>query len=105
MTRATRQLWEEREKFLKFERGFDASDDDMDDLDLDALSLGDDDNIDDEKLLATIEKRTAKSQGRDIDYGPDPDNLDPVIKKRLQVIESFSVSHCGSEQAGNKPQD
>ncbi|KAK6079429.1 transmembrane hyphal anastomosis protein ham2 far11 [Seiridium cupressi] len=89
MNRATRQLWEERERFLKFERGFDASDDDIDELDLDALSLGDDDNIDDDKLLATIEKRTAKSQGREIDYGPDPDNLGPKIKQRLQVIENF----------------
>ncbi|KAH6655110.1 hypothetical protein BKA67DRAFT_559510 [Truncatella angustata] len=89
MTRATRQLWEEREKFLKFERGFDGSDDEIDDLDLEALSLSDSDDVDDDKLLATIEKRTAKSQTPAIDYGLDPDNLDPEIKQRLQVLENF----------------
>ncbi|KAI1876479.1 hypothetical protein JX265_004005 [Neoarthrinium moseri] len=89
MTRATRQLWEERERFLKFERGYDGSDDDIDDLDLDALSLGDEENIDEEKLLATIEKRMAKSQGPAIDFGPEPDRLSGDIKHRLQVIETF----------------
>lgn len=93
MTRATRQLWQERERFLKFDRGFDASDDDLDELDLDALSLGDDDSIDDDKLLATIEKRTAKSHGLEIDYGTDPDHLDPVIKQRLQMVEKFYVGY------------
>ncbi|KAI0122820.1 required for hyphal anastomosis [Xylariales sp. AK1849] len=88
MTRATRQLWEERERFLKFERGYDASDDDLDSLDFDALSLGEDDTVDDEKLLATIEKRAEKSQGPELDYGPDP-NLDQKFKRRLQAIETF----------------
>lgn len=101
MTRATRQLWQERERFLKFDRGFDASDDDLDALDLDALSLGDDDSIDDDKLLATIEKRVAKSQGREIDYGPNPDHLDPEVKQRLQVIEKFYVSGSEIRQARN----
>lgn len=101
MTRATRQLWEAREKFLKFDRGFDASDDDMDDLDLDALSIGDDDNIDDDKLLAAIEKRAARSQGPEIDYGPDPDHLDPKIKQRLQVVENFYVSRLSYSQKDN----
>jgi hypothetical protein len=92
MTRATRQLWEEREKFLKFERGYDGPDEDLDELDLDALTLGDDENIDDEKLLATIEKRIAKSHGPEIDYGPDPEHLEESIKRRLQTIEDFYVS-------------
>ncbi|KAI5865452.1 N1221-domain-containing protein [Durotheca rogersii] len=86
MTRATRQLWEERERFQKFERGWDPSDDDIEDLDLDALSLNDD--VDDEKLLETIEKRRTKARGAEIDYGPDP-NVDPKVKRRLEAIESF----------------
>ncbi|KAH8652386.1 hypothetical protein BX600DRAFT_441263 [Xylariales sp. PMI_506] len=89
MTRATRQLWEERERFLKYERGYDGSEDDLDGLDLDALSLGDDDEaVDEDKLLAAIDKRTSKLQGRQIDYGPNP-NLDEKVKRRLEVIEAF----------------
>jgi hypothetical protein len=91
MTRATRQLWEERERFLKFERGYDASDDDLDELDLDDLALGDGDDVDEDKLLATIDKRTAKSHEPAIDYGPNP-NLDEKFKRRLQAIETFYVS-------------
>ncbi|KAI1631411.1 hypothetical protein F4809DRAFT_654032 [Biscogniauxia mediterranea] len=86
MTRATRQLWEEREKFQKFERGWDPSDDDIEELDLDALSL--DDNIDDEKLLETIEKRRRKAQGVVIDYGPN-EGVDKEIKRRLEAVEKF----------------
>ncbi|KAL7625026.1 Factor arrest protein 11 [Parahypoxylon ruwenzoriense] len=86
MTRATRQLWEEREKFQKSERGWDPSDDDIEDLDLDALALSDD--VDDDKLLETIERRQKKARGAEIDYGPDP-NVDPKVKRRLEAIESF----------------
>lgn len=93
MTRATRQLWEEREKFLKFDRGWDPTqDDDVDELDLESLGIGDDDEVDDEKLLAKIEARTAKAEGPEIDYGKDPDNLDPKIKGRLEAIETLYVS-------------
>ncbi|KAI0011157.1 N1221-domain-containing protein [Xylariaceae sp. FL0662B] len=87
MTRATRQLWEEREKFTKFERGWDPSDDDIEDLDLDALTVGDD--IDDDKLLETIERRQRKSQAAEIDYGPNPSNVDAEVKRRLEAIEAF----------------
>ncbi|KAI0119451.1 N1221-domain-containing protein [Daldinia grandis] len=86
MTRATRQLWEEREKFQKFERGWDPSDDDIEDLDLDGLNL--DDDVDDDKLLETIEKREKKARGAEIDYGPNP-NVDPKVKRRLEAIEAF----------------
>lgn len=89
MTRATRQLWEEREKFQRFERGWDPSDDDIEDLDLDGLNL--DDDVDDDKLLETIEKREKKARGAEIDYGPHP-NVDPKVKRRLEAIEAFYVS-------------
>ncbi|ETS79613.1 hypothetical protein PFICI_09466 [Pestalotiopsis fici W106-1] len=92
MTRAVRQLWEERQRFLKFERGFDVSvDDDVDELelDLDALEVGPDNEVDDDKLLALIEKRTATTRSKEVDYGPDPDNLDSKFKHRLDAIENF----------------
>ncbi|KAI0381779.1 N1221-domain-containing protein [Hypomontagnella monticulosa] len=89
MTRATRQLWEERERFQKFERGWDPSDDDIDELDLDALAI--DDNADDDKILEAIEKRERKARGAEIDYGPNPD-VDPEVKRRLEAIETFYSS-------------
>ncbi|KAI1375144.1 N1221-domain-containing protein [Hypoxylon crocopeplum] len=89
MTRATRQLWEEREKFQKFERGWDPSDDDLEDLDLDALDL--DEGVNDDKFLELIEKRGKKARGAEIDYGPNPD-VDQEVKRRLEAIESFYVA-------------
>ncbi|KAI1138841.1 N1221-domain-containing protein [Hypoxylon sp. FL0543] len=86
MTRATRQLWEERERFQKFERGWDPSDDGIEDLDLDALEIRDD--VDNEKLFEAIQKRENKARGLEIDYGPNPD-VDPEVKRRLEAIESF----------------
>ncbi|KAI2473874.1 N1221-domain-containing protein [Annulohypoxylon bovei var. microspora] len=86
MTRATRQLWEEREKFQRFERGWDPSDDDIEDLDLDALEMGDD--VDEDKILEAIQERERKARGAEIDYGPNP-NLDPEVKRRLEAIEAF----------------
>ncbi|KAH9901884.1 N1221-domain-containing protein [Xylariomycetidae sp. FL2044] len=86
MTRVTRQLWDEREKFQRFERGWDPSDDAIEDFDLDALDL--DEDVDDEKLLDTIDKRRKKAQGLEIDYGPIPD-VDLEVKRRLEAIEDF----------------
>lgn len=91
MTRATRQLWEEREKFQKFERGYDPSDDDIQELDLDLDSLALDDDADDDKILEVIEKRERKARGAEIDYGPNRD-IDPQVKRRLEAVETFYVS-------------
>lgn len=89
MTRATRQLWEEREKFQRFERGWDPSDDDIEDMDLDALEIGDD--VDEDKILEAIQQRERKARGAEIDCGPNL-NLDPEVKRRLEAIETFYVS-------------
>lgn len=91
MTRAIRQLWDEREKFLKFERGWnDEGSDLMRELDgdLDALEL--------EQLL---ERRLADAGDDDddgaaiaipkADYGPN--QIDANLKSRLDRIESFYV--------------
>ncbi|KAI1424403.1 hypothetical protein F5Y12DRAFT_752625 [Xylaria sp. FL1777] len=94
MTRATRQLWEQRQLFQRFERGWNPPEsesgditDEITDLDLDALGP-DDDHIDSDKLLEFIENRHKKAQAPKIDYGPNPDV--PIdIKRRLEAVEEF----------------
>lgn len=95
MTRATRQLWEQRQLFRKFERGWDLPDDENDDitdLDLDALGT-DDDHIDTDKLLEFINKRQEKKPVAAIDYGPNADAVPTDIRQRLEAVEEFYVSH------------
>jgi hypothetical protein len=80
MTRAMRQLWDERERFLKFERGWDDPDDeDIEELDLDHI-LADG---------AKFEKK--KRPVLDVDYGPRGD-ISAEVKQKLDSIESFYVS-------------
>ena len=94
MTRAMRQLWNEREKFLKYERGWDCVDeyDDIEELDLDTI-LG--------KKAALEGMKPIKP---DVDYGPNADVGDDV-KKKLDLVEQFYVSssfliiELGSDQA------
>lgn len=92
MTRATRQLWDEREKFLKFERGWDAelADDEIDDLDLDELSLEDRQIL--RELKAEDNPNQASAAELEIDYGPRPELLNGRDKRRLAAVEKFYVS-------------
>lgn len=93
MTRATRQLWEEREKFLKSERGWEEEDedDDIEDLDLSELTL-------EEREVLKEFKSEGKKQDipvpRDeaVDFGPRPGDLSERDKQRLVSIEKFYVS-------------
>ena len=78
MTRAMRQLWDEREKFLKFERGWDGENDDIEELDLETILA--------KKLAASKAKRVEP----EIDYGPNSDIPDE-LKKKLELVESFYV--------------
>lgn len=94
MTRATRQLWEQRQTFQRFERGWDlpeSEDDEITDFDLDALGP-DDDHVDPDKLLDFINNRHKKTQAPKIDYGPNPD-VSMDIKQRLEDVEEFYVSY------------
>ena len=80
MTRAMRQLWDERERFLKFERGWDdENDEDIDELDLDEI----------------LSKKLKISESRhlipEVDYGPKGD-VDQAVKKKLDIVEAFYVS-------------
>ncbi|KAH6715055.1 pheromone-dependent cell cycle arrest protein-like protein Far11 [Leptodontidium sp. MPI-SDFR-AT-0119] len=88
MTRAMRQLWNERENFLKFERGWDGvdEDDDIEELDLETLLS---------KKFSVHETKHIKP---DVDYGPNADVSDDV-KKKLDLVEQFyqnSIPHLQS---------
>ncbi|CZR60220.1 probable Protein required for hyphal anastomosis (HAM-2) [Phialocephala subalpina] len=86
MTRAMRQLWDERERFLKFERGWDGDDDDIEELDLDTI------------LSKKLSLHEAKRPEPEADYGPNIDVPDKV-KKKLDLVERFyqdSLPHLQS---------
>jgi hypothetical protein len=80
MTRAMRQLWEEREKFLKFERGWENEcDDDVDVIDLERIL--------ERKMTLNEPRRTIP----EVDYGPNKD-VSEEVKQKLDIIERFYVS-------------
>ncbi|KAK1754771.1 required for hyphal anastomosis [Echria macrotheca] len=84
MTRATRQLWDERERFLKFERGWEDADDDIvDELDLSSLTLEEKEELG----LARAADEKHKLEDVEVDYGPRGVNQD--IKQRLDSVEGF----------------
>ncbi|KAI8250361.1 Striatin-interacting protein 1 [Colletotrichum sp. SAR11_239] len=103
MTRATRQLWEERESFLKFERGWEADDNDSDveDLDLEGLTLEEKQEIAAMKAETKAEERREAGftiQEPEIDCGPSGQVSDEV-KRRLLAVDSFykeSLPHLQS---------
>lgn len=80
MTRAMRQLWDERERFLKFERGWeDEEDDNIEEIDLEKIL---------EKKLALNEPKRVATE---VDYGPNKDTSEEV-KQKLNAVEGFYVS-------------
>lgn len=88
MNRATRQLWEEREKFLKFERGYEAEDDDLlDELDLSSLTLEEK-----EELGLSKTKEEKEVHEPKVDLGPRPNKVDRRTRARLEAVEKFYVS-------------
>ena len=89
MTRATRQLWAEREEFLKFERGWDGADDDIiDELDLSSLTLEEKQELG--LVKSATDDRPRKPSEHEVDYGPR--GVDQQVKKRLDAVEGFYVS-------------
>ncbi|KAI9158689.1 Striatin-interacting protein [Paramyrothecium foliicola] len=90
MTRATRQLWDEREQFLKFDRGWDQSDDEgeIEDLDLDELTLEEKEILKEFKS-ETKNKRAPPPAQAEIDFGPRPGDLTERDKQRLVAVENF----------------
>ena len=80
MTRAMRQLWDERERFMKYERGWDGNDDDdVEEVDLETIIAN---------KLSLQDKKIAIPEA---DYGPNPD-LDDDMKKKLDLLEESFVS-------------
>ncbi|KAH6686720.1 hypothetical protein F5X68DRAFT_207789 [Plectosphaerella plurivora] len=108
MNRATRQLWDEREKFMKSERGWDEDslDGDVDGLDLDSgldpeadldLDLSEL-SVEDRELIMGLRgpskrKKTAwqseaHPEEANIDLGPHP-QANEEVQRRLLAVESF----------------
>ncbi|RKF63331.1 Factor arrest protein 11 [Erysiphe neolycopersici] len=93
MTRSLRQLWEEREKYMKYERGWDASDDEIEDFNLDFLPKNDNEELDLDSItiddiLTQKNKNINQNNVRivKIDCGPNNKVSDEVLQK-LQLIE------------------
>lgn len=81
MTRAMRQLWEEREKFLKYDRGWDATD-------LDNKPPSDWSNdVDSNSGQPKPEKEKP-----DMSFQHVKESDDPYIQDRLDAVEDFYVS-------------
>ncbi|KAM4056113.1 hypothetical protein HRG_003035 [Hirsutella rhossiliensis] len=90
MSRATRQLWDERERFLKYERGWDleSDDDEIDPLDLDELTLEEKQVL--QELKAEDRKKNSPPPPEmEVDFGPRPDRLTDRDKQRLVAVERF----------------
>ncbi|KAL2132322.1 hypothetical protein VTI74DRAFT_3958 [Chaetomium olivicolor] len=83
MSRATRQLWDEREEFLKFERGYEADNDILDELDLSSLTLEEKEELG----LIKSDDNSQKSSAPKPDYGPRA--IGHQIKARLDAVEEF----------------
>lgn len=91
MSRATRQLWEAREKFLKFDRGWETDDDDIvDELDLSDLTLEEKEELGLSRSKPTNDDRTEDTPSG-VDIGPRSD-IDPRIRERLEAVDAFYVS-------------
>jgi hypothetical protein len=89
MPRATRQLWDERERFLKFERGWDGPDDDIvDELDLSSLTL---EEMEELGLNRSGVDKGKKKADNEADYGPR--GVDARTKQRLDAVEDFYASN------------
>ena len=90
-TRAARQLWDEREKFLRFERdGPDELDDDiLESLDLSSLTLEERQELGLEKSPSDEER--ARLQGSGVDLGPRADTVEEQTRERLEAVERFYV--------------
>ncbi|ROT43177.1 N1221-domain-containing protein [Sodiomyces alkalinus F11] len=107
MSRATRQMWDAREKFLKSERGWGeetSDDEDVESLDLSNIDLEKDLDLDlhgltQEERELILEARGGnqhhgkrKDDKPDMhgpDYGPNPAGINEDVKRRLLAVESF----------------
>ncbi|KAG5928816.1 hypothetical protein E4U53_002582 [Claviceps sorghi] len=121
MTRATRQMWEAREQFLQFERGWakeqddDDDDDEIEGLDLTELTPEEKELLRDVKAKSERDESSKPSKpgklGKsnapagyghaevEVDFGPHPDRLSERDKQRLIAVERLyreSLPHLQS---------
>jgi hypothetical protein len=95
MTRATRQLWEEREAFLKFERGWDPDEDEDGDpdADIDEISL-DELTLEERKEIQALRREMREAwapPAKPVDYGPNEERVGEEVKRQLIAVENFYV--------------
>lgn len=94
MTRATRQLWEERETFIKFDRGWNPEDDDDEDDEDDIEELFLDELSEEERKEIEALRRGHKARppppSDPVDFGPD-EKLGDEVKRQLIAVEEFYV--------------
>ncbi|EQL34321.1 hypothetical protein BDFG_03842 [Blastomyces dermatitidis ATCC 26199] len=79
MTRAMRQLWEERERFLKYDRGWDATEFDDDKPATDWLA----------DLESESEDKKAEKKKPDVGFQHVKESDDPYVQERLDAVEDF----------------
>ncbi|GMF78186.1 unnamed protein product [Aspergillus oryzae] len=82
MTRAMRQLWEERERFMKYDRGWY----------LDDSGAPSDENIPDELLEDFQDLDLKQGKKNTPRWSPSKETDDEDIQRRLDAVESFYVS-------------
>lgn len=88
MSRSIRQLWDVREKFIKYERGWNRSKDDYDSLHDDAEFEIDDDDAEDD-----IKRANARLKDEEPKWEKETDNEE--VQRRLDAINSFYVRTTG----------
>lgn len=84
MSRSIRQLWDVREKFIKYERGWNQSKDDCDSLHEDSDFESDDDDAECE-----AEQPSARLKGEEPKREKETDNEE--VQRRLDAINNFYV--------------
>ncbi|KAL9064010.1 MAG: hypothetical protein Q9161_009143 [Pseudevernia consocians] len=82
MSRSIRQLWDVREKFIKYERGWNRSKDDCDSLHEDSDVESDDDDAECE-----AEQPSARLKGEEPEREKETDNEE--VQRRLDAIDNF----------------
>lgn len=94
MTRAMRQLWKERELFMKYDRGWDKDKDEHIKGDM-GVDLEIPVDVDEDTEDAQSEEDPQSEPGTPEESGPfdDQEITDPDLKRRLDAVEEFYVSN------------
>ena len=96
MTRATRQLWDERERFIRFERGWENSTKPRahpnTGLDHEAEDLEQDSNSNELSKRSNFGKEERSQEESSVNRGPDSQpQPQPAVQRRLDAVDQFYV--------------